>query len=645
MQILAVMVLTILPGSWIIYGLRLTGIPPLARFAMAVALSPAVVGLQLAALEAIGIPFGVSAYVLVFLNLPCVILIVRRLRSERVTSNLRSWLPTVPVLALIVAIPIVIWSATPGLRTYEWETMLHTDVIYTIARDGVNVEEANLAGLSLAYGWIGHSYWSLIGWIGDWAPTRLYPFTNVWWIFVTFVLSYQLGISGLGLHRITALLGVVLMFLATNVVGMVLRIANGYSEWWARYFGDIRYTPYLSKFPNFDTMLWGMTLLIAMALAFTLALQRKVRSLEGLTIALLVGLGLIYPVLFPAGLIIAGCFMFLILTRLPNDLPEYTRGEMARIGVAILFSIIAVWLYLGAVTSDRDVAIFALSSRGDIRFKSFRYLGAMSPFIVLAALASVGFVRRRHGPVLLLALSAMALSAVYPVIDLADLEYKYVLAATICLAFLAAAALDALFQQRPRLGSVIVAAVAVGLAAIYLVLLLKAGVGDPGNLDKGAPLDESSFQLALSPSEPDAAWTTAIRENTSENTVVVARKPGLKLSVIVDRSMFIPSDIDSGHLPGYNLNQYKYLVGQRGYPAELYQRRLGVVKTLYKSENEVEIVGALHDLQELQRPVVIYFPSPDIYALRWLESHNIGSTLVADGQNIVWLVSEPGTLP
>jgi hypothetical protein len=647
MQIFAAIVLTILPGSWVIYGLRLCGIPSGARLAMAIALSPAVVGLQLAVLEAISVPFAVSANALVLLNLPCTILLVRGLRAEGVTADLRSWLSSAPLLAMLVAIPVLIWSLIPGIRTYTWSAMLQADVVYTIARDGLYVEETNLAGLSLAYGWIGHSYWSLIGWIGDWAPTMVYPFTNVLWIIVTFALSYELGRSGLGLHRTTALLGVALMFLGTNVIGMVPFIVTGYSQWWDRYFGDIRYSPFLSKFYAFDTMIWGMALLIAMALVYTVALRRRVTPLDGLTVALLVGLSLVYPLLFPAGLVLAGCFLFLAIARLTmsEGLPEYTRWEIARLGFAILFSMIVVWLYLGLMTADRDVATFALSSLRDIRFKTIRFLGAMVPFIVMAALPFIGFIRLRHAAALLLALSALAFSVAYIAIDLAKLEYKYVLAATIGLAFLAAAAVEPLIQRRPRLGSVTGTMVAVGLAVINLLLVFRVGGHVPGNLDLGAPLDEGSFWIALSTPEPDSAWTRAIRENTSENTVVIARKPGVQLSVLVGRSMYVPSDIDGGFVPGYNLNQRFYLLEQRGYPARVYDRRLGVVETLYTSQEDAKIIEALHYLKELRRPVAIHFPNRDIYSLHWLETQALGRVLFSDGQNTVWLVPDPSTLP
>jgi hypothetical protein len=127
MQIVAAIALTILPGSWIMYGLPISGIPPIARLALAIALSPSIVGLQLVILESLGVPFAMSANALVLLNLPCVFLLVRRLRAERAGGSIRSWLSFAPFLLMIIAIPVLIWSLIPGLRTYEWETMLHTD--------------------------------------------------------------------------------------------------------------------------------------------------------------------------------------------------------------------------------------------------------------------------------------------------------------------------------------------------------------------------------------------------------------------------------------------------------------------------------------------------------------------------------------
>jgi hypothetical protein len=198
------------------------------------------------------------------------------------------------------------------------------DIVYAIARDGVLVEDEPADPLT--YGWIGHGYWSVICWLGDWSPTAVYPFTNILFILITFVLSYQLGTSGLGLHRTSALLGAGIMFLGTNVIGIVLRITSGYSDWWSYHFGDIRFSPLLSKFYGFEVMVWGLALLVAIVLVFTLALRKRVISLDGLSVALFTSLGLICSII-PAGLVIAGCFILLISPGLRKTFPNTAGGR------------------------------------------------------------------------------------------------------------------------------------------------------------------------------------------------------------------------------------------------------------------------------------------------------------------------------
>jgi hypothetical protein len=109
--------------------------------------------------------------------------------------------------------------------------------------------------------------------------------------------------------------------------------------------------------------------------------------------------------------------------------------------------------------------------------------------------------------------------------------------------------------------------------------------------------------------------------------------------------MYIPSDLDAGHLPGYNLGQRFYLLEQRGYPAELFDRRLGVVETLYSSKDEAAIVEALRNLKALGRPLAIYFPSRDAYLLQWLEAKAIGKDLVPGDPQAAWFIEEPEALP
>jgi hypothetical protein len=109
--------------------------------------------------------------------------------------------------------------------------------------------------------------------------------------------------------------------------------------------------------------------------------------------------------------------------------------------------------------------------------------------------------------------------------------------------------------------------------------------------------------------------------------------------------MYVPSDTDGGHVPGYNLNQRFYLLEQRGYPADVYDHRLGLVEALYSSGDEPKIIGALHDLKALRRPLAIQFTDQDTFSLRWMETQAIGRPLFSENQNVVWLVEDPSTLP
>jgi hypothetical protein len=136
-----------------------------------------------------------------------------------------------------------------------------------------------------------------------------------------------------------------------------------------------------------------------------------------------------------------------------------------------------------------------------------------------------------------------------------------------------------------------------------------------------------------------------IREYTSQDTVMIARRPGVQLSALVGRSMYVPSALDGGHIPGYNLNHVFHLVHQRGYPTELHQQRLEMVETLYVSRDEAQVKEALHQLKELQRPLAIHYASRDTYSLGWLETRGLGRVLVSEGTNTVWLVDDPSALP
>jgi hypothetical protein len=105
-----------------------------------------------------------------------------------------------------------------------------------------------------------------------------------------------------------------------------------------------------------------------------------------------------------------------------------------------------------------------------------------------------------------------------------------------------------------------------------------------------------------------------------KNTVIIGQRPGVQFFVLVSQSIYIPSDLEGGYALSYDLIQRFYLLKQRGYPIDIYERRLEVVETLYTSEIEDTLIEALHDLKELRRLVATYFSRQDSYSLRWMQA-------------------------
>ena len=90
-------------------------------------------------------------------------------------------LPLLLFLVLVVALTLP-WVLIPKYRLFSWHALMHTDIIYKLSQSAVLPEEPEIAGLQLAYAWLGHSYWAVLGWLTNWSPTRIYPISNVIWL-------------------------------------------------------------------------------------------------------------------------------------------------------------------------------------------------------------------------------------------------------------------------------------------------------------------------------------------------------------------------------------------------------------------------------------------------------------------------------
>jgi len=152
LAVLSSVLLAFKPGAWLAFTLAGSATPFSTRLGLALALSPFVVGVQMLALTALGVGFGVAAGVVIVLNAPAMRLIWRgRPRPLLAASSLA---PAVGFAVLAAGIA-VLWLIAPGLRIYSWHNMMQAEAVYQVIRLPRLPEEMGLAGVRLNYAWFG----------------------------------------------------------------------------------------------------------------------------------------------------------------------------------------------------------------------------------------------------------------------------------------------------------------------------------------------------------------------------------------------------------------------------------------------------------------------------------------------------------
>ncbi len=638
MTILIFSVMTLLPGAWLAFGLPLGELSWKVRLALGAALSPAVLGVQLLALKFGGLSFKHAALVILIGNLPVLILVLRRLPSWKAPRWSPALLGGAILLLMLIGYVVIPWATIQNYRPFAWHALWHTDIVYSFTRNTIAPEEPELAGLTLDYGWLGHAYWAIVGWGTNLPPTVTYAISNLIWLLIAFLLAYELSRRGLGLQSSAAYLGVGLLFLGTNMIGVILWLLAHDMGRWQFYLGDIRYTPFLSKYLGFETMPFAFALTIGLALICLLGLRQPIKWLPGILTALLTALGLIYPILFPIGCLLTGGMLLLLITKLAPNLPAYTTRQLLWIGLGIGFSIASFVVFMLFVTQDRTTSVMHLSTKHAMLAKSFHVLSALAPLGLVALPFTLKFLWQRHGPVLLLTATALSLMAMYVIFNLQDLEYKYILGATIMLAPLSAAGLDQMFFQKTRLRWAWTLAIPLALGVMNQALMYETGAQLPANRVNAPAINEQAFWLQLALSEPDAAWTTAVRTETPLDTILVTNHSLIHLGPFVDRSLYLPSDSSGENTTGYSVDNRFNLLEWRGYPPTLYAQRQQTTETLYTSSDTGQLTAVLQTFIALDRPVAIHFTDPKAGALLCLKQTGIGTQLFADHKNVVWLI-------
>jgi len=261
---IAFLIVTVLPGAWITFGLPLRQLAFWARLFTGVLLSPLVAGLEFYALRLVGASFPQTAFLLVFINLPALYLIWRHGRGLGI-PNRSTWLTWSLVVLISVAclIPAFLHPQAVMYRGHPW---LYTEPIYALAKGELIPEDPDLAGFRMGYPvWSGLIHQAVLSYLLDSPPMWNFIWTSLVCLIVVYGFSMGL-VEGLGGGWLAKLSSGVWLFLGANCAGYVLKILLPSRMTDAvRIWGDMRYTPWVWKFHDYNSMPLILAMFAALA--------------------------------------------------------------------------------------------------------------------------------------------------------------------------------------------------------------------------------------------------------------------------------------------------------------------------------------------------------------------------------------------
>jgi hypothetical protein len=626
--------MTILPGCWFTFGISLDELNWRTRLALGAALSPIVLAVQLYLLRNLDVDFAFAVVVILFVNLPCLVLIKHRLPRINLHGFSTSFWAASLILSSLIGLMLTLWIFIPNFRTVSWHALLHTDIIYLISRNPFLPEEPDMASIALAAPWMDHVYWSIAGWLTDWPPTLLYPISNIIWLIIAFVLAYELASHGLGLQNSTALLSVGLTFVGTNVVGAVGYLVS--RKW--EFLGDIRYTPLLGKFFSFETIPFALALIIGLSLVCVLILEWNTKSLWLLAPILLIAIGLVYPILFPVGCLLVAFTILLLLKPARNNSQHASRIWWPLV-IGFVVSLAVFLAYLPVITAERSGSTYQFHTLDSFK-THIRYAAmALLPFLVIGSPYVIRGVVLRSRSIILLTIAGLSSIGFYLLFGLSNLEYKFILTATLLLMPLAAGGVEILLMQRRRTRWIVSMLIPLALVLLFALLIFKTGALVPDNLANTPKIIEDSFWLRLNKNEGDAGWTQAVHRLTPEDTILVLQTSRIHIASFANRSLFFPGLGDGDAMAGYSVDKRYYLLDQRGYSRISFDLRSKTVQALYTESDREKLAEVINTLLTFHRPIAIHFAGGETPSLMWLKKNNVGAELYSDSKNVVWFIN------
>lgn len=632
----AALALLFLPGAAIAFGLPLRGASVRARASLAVMLSPLVVVPLFFLLRLAGCSFERTSIVLPMLSLPALWPVARRLRGARMPAprGVLLWAS----LLLLPAAYFGLWLGDPQIRANHGHAWTHTDIVYLLANGQLRPEEPLLAGVRLAYPWLGHVFQAPVSYLLDQAPNASYLLTNIVWLLASIVLVAEV-VARLGGGRLAQAGTASWLCFAVNVVGRGARrlvphaVVARYPVW-----GDARYSPWIRKFGVFEQTMFGIGLFAAALFVLTRAGDGEA---DGSTLVLgallLLSAALLYPLLFPATAALVGARIAILLARRlrGRDVPW---REVVALGAALVVSGALGAAYVRYASADHaGAATLGLSAAYGVRIKTATMAIVLAPLVAGVALAGRAIWREMPETAALLVLGAIASFVLHSFLDIyynAN-EYKFVFTAAASLTPFVLLALSRARRVFGRAGGIVAYAVTL---ALPIPALLKAHV--EGNARGHEPvLDVGRFAMRVADRDAMAMMVEAIRTETPVNAVLVSRFAPYDLVTATSRAMFVTP---ASHAPlhGIGLVADYLLKKSRGYSAALVETRQAITEALYAASDGPERerrIGQM--LAILHRPIVVVVSRREDAALHdWLAMQSPAHAVFSSAWLSAWRI-------
>ncbi len=644
--------LVVLPGSLITFGLNSPSLPFWIRICTGIALSPLVVCVEFYLFRLTGVAFESTVILLVIVNFPAMFLIWKEGNKRTSLPGFRAVLGSFAVLmiALLCLSPQLLDSTA---RTFNGHTWMHADIVYMISNGDLWPHDPELYGVQMAYPWIGHIYQATLSYLLGSSPTSNFIWTNAVWL-ASFLAFTVYTVAEFTDNRLTQISSFIWLILGLNFLGHILMISIPDQDLVSRFWvgGDYRYTPWILKFYFFEQIIFGLAMFAAVTY---LCVRRQGPNAPGnlaLMGLLLVGIGLIYPIIFAPALCVVMAKLVLQIYDTWQSEEHLQWSRIVMLGFTIIATSSITFFYLQLLTSERVTPSIHLPSLTSsflktIVLKSHGTFVAISVFIFAAILVTRKYwkVNRDATFVLLCGGVASLLLNLLLEIPYWGNEYKFLFTAAICLSPFPPLALEPVMN---RLGKNAIA----GLALITTILLApfahkilhdfpwrKTYGHSPEVYISRPAVNSDNFALVLERHEKLANLAEAIRTQTTIDTILVIERSEIHFPTITQRRLYAPP-AQEDERQGVNIESMDLLANIRGYGKTRINERREVLNALFLASAGTTRTNALSEIRELQQPFVIVLELPRHTSfLQWLNEQEQGRMIFNDGEGALWYIS------